>query len=97
MGPSARRGEAGEQEVLEAVECHLGGQRLRGAGRELGVVRVRRELLELVPGDGVGAGGRGRLGRAPSRPAAAVGAGLAQGVQQLLRRRGRPVRQGAPP
>lgn len=50
-----------------------------GRSRELGVVRVQRDLLELVPGDG--AAGPWQLGRTPPRPATVIGASLPPCVQ----------------
>ncbi len=90
--PGGRRGAAGDQELLDAVHGHLLRQRLRGTRDELGVVGVHRDLLELVPGHGTR--GLRRLRGGPPRPAAAVRAGLAQGVEQLLRGLGQPGDQG---
>jgi hypothetical protein len=71
--PGARRRGAGEQKLLDTVQCHLLRQRLRGTQSELRVIGVHRNLLELVPGDGTG--GLRRLRLAPPRPAAAILAG----------------------
>ncbi|WP_330290342.1 hypothetical protein [Streptomyces sp. NBC_00576] len=54
MRPGSRRRAAGGQELVDTVDCHLIRQRLRGAQGDLGVVRVQRDLAELVPGDGTG-------------------------------------------
>src|SRR5262249_42503917 len=47
-----RRRAAGGQELVDPIERHVAGQRLRCAHRYLGIVGVHGELLELVPGDG---------------------------------------------
>jgi len=92
--PGARRCAGGEQELVDTVECRLVWPRLWGAQRDLGVVGVHRDVLELVPGDGTA--GLRRLRPAPPRPAAAIRPGLPQCVQQPFRGRGRPGQLGIP-